>query len=114
MAHRIVLLQCHLVVLLFSIGRLLVFLFRVERALQSERILDVELLENYASGCGLLVVFHPKTAVFKFEELVLLAAEQRDESYMSVLNPSLLLIIFVGAAVKEGILLSRVSVKITV
>lgn len=33
---------------------------------------------------------------------------------MSVLNPALLLVIFVGAAVKEGILLSRVSVKITV
>lgn len=83
-------------------------------AFKGKRVHDVHLLEDHNSSSGLLALFHAKSAIFEAEKVVPLAAEQRYDSKLGVLDSALLFVIFVGASVEESILLSRVTVEITI
>lgn len=113
MAHRIVIFSRQLIQLLFGGSNLLV-LFGVEWTLKSKRVLNVELLEHYATSCWLFGVLHTEPTVFQFEQLILLAAKQRDQSNVRVFYSSLLLIIFVWTSVEECVLFPRVTVEIAI
>jgi hypothetical protein len=88
-------------------------LFAEERAFESERIGDVELLEDDHSRGRLLTLFESEPALFQIEKTVLLAAHQWDKSHLRILDSPFLFIILEAAPVEECILLPRVAVQIT-
>lgn len=80
-------------------------LFAEEGALQSERVHDIELLEDHDPGCRLLAFLDSESAVLETEQRALLAAHERHRSELSILDSSFLLVILIAAAIEEGVLL---------
>lgn len=85
-----------------------------ERALQSERVGNVELSEHHDSGCGLLLLLDPESALVEGKSRVLVAAKQRYYSEICILDSAFVLVVFVGATVEEGMHFARVAVHVAV
>lgn len=83
-------------------------------ALERERIHDVHLSEDDDPRRGLFALLDGESTVLQLEQIVLLAAEKGDDAQLSVLDAPFLLVVLVGAAVEESILLSRVPVEVRV
>ena len=109
LAHMLKLLrllfECGEGVMLIYCFLLDVVLLPEERAFEREGIHDVEFLEDGHSGGCFSSSLQAETAAFELEQLVLLAAHQGNDPQVRILDPALMLVILVAAAIEEGVLL---------
>lgn len=81
-------------------------LLAVERAFESEGIHYVEISKNDHSTSPFLRFLDPKLGAWKAETLVLVTAEQRQNSKLCILNTTFSLVILIRTSIEKNILLA--------
>jgi hypothetical protein len=86
----------------------------MEGTFKRKAVHDVELSKHHHPACAFLALLYPEAAARERKDWILVAAEQRNNPQLGILDTALLLIVFIAASKEKCVLLPTVAVHITV